>query len=553
MVLHIFIGLLLMSGVSLLVTQGRRKRIWSVMILCGLAIMSYFFVINLDANTQGSFIYQWLPYDIIKADFSISASQNIHHMLKPLILILAGLVYLNTISKGEQHSLHSNTLLILNFTALILLLSSHDFLQLMFAGCMFSIIGFYMPDQILPKKSIFIFNFLAEIAIFMALAIVYGSTDSISLADLPKFADKGHHKDMVSTLLLFAIGCKTGLLFVNGHYFGLNQVSFNRIVATMLMSMSMSALAILIKVMPLLHATPLASKVLPVWIYLSLLVFIIISVFNNDIKSKIIALSLSGMSFALHFVYNDVTMLYKLTPYIVCILLLVSVSFIIIYNSASKETDISCLGGFWRLTKINLFICFVLFFTSIAIFCRIPLNLYEKLFVGLFIISVSSVYRRVFFSKPCNNETIISNVANANLFYIIPSVCICGWFLWQTEFWRYQDFYIFSAVAFLSLVFIPSSMIDKIAKQKIWYSNFLNRFYEAIFIRPLKLCGRILWLAFDVVVIERSIIASISQLSKTVIIGMHKIQENSKYSYLYGILFGIIIMSIYFFAEVFNK
>ena len=246
MILQIFIGLLAMSGISLLVTQGRRKRIWSILLLCCLATLSYFFVINLNINTQESFIYQWLPYNIIKADFSISASQNIQHMLKPLILILFGLVYLNTIFRGEQYSLHFNTLLILNFMALILLLSSYDFLQLMFASCMFSIIGFYMPDQTTPKKDIFIFNFLAETSIFMALAIVYGCINSVSLADLPQFADKGHHKDLVVSLVLFAIGCKAGLLFVNGHYFNLIGISSNRIVAIMLMSMPISAFVILI-------------------------------------------------------------------------------------------------------------------------------------------------------------------------------------------------------------------------------------------------------------------------------------------------------------------
>ena len=191
MILQIFIGLLAMSGVSLLVTQGRRKRIWSILLLCCLAVLSYFFVINLNVHTQESFIYQWLPYNMIKADFSISASQNIQHMLKPLILMLFGLVYLNTIFKGEQYSFHFNTLLILNFMALILLLSSYDFLQLMFASCMFSVIGFYMPDQPSPKRDIFIFNFLAETSIFMALAIVYGCINSVSLADLPQFVNKG--------------------------------------------------------------------------------------------------------------------------------------------------------------------------------------------------------------------------------------------------------------------------------------------------------------------------------------------------------------------------
>jgi NADH:ubiquinone oxidoreductase subunit 5 (subunit L)/multisubunit Na+/H+ antiporter MnhA subunit len=102
------------------------------------------------------------------------------------------------------------------------------------------------------------------------------------------------------------------------------------------------------------------------------------------------------------------------------------------------------------------------------------------------------------------------------------------------------------------LAILPSLKIDALGRSGIWQNNFLSRFYEAVFIRPLKLFGRILWLAFDVMVVERSIIASISHLSKTTVSGMHKIQENSKYSYILGVVIGILIMVVYFFKDIYK-
>ena len=125
-------------------------------------------------------------------------------------------------------------------------------------------------------------------------------------------------------------------------------------------------------------------------------------------------------------------------------------------------------------------------------------------------------------------------------------------FLWQTKFWEYKDFYWLLSASVLSLIFIPSQKIDIIGSFNIWQSNFLSRFYEIILIKPLKLFGRILWLAFDVVVIERSIIASISHLSKNIILWMHKIQENSKYSWFLSILAGILIVVVYFFKDIYK-
>ena len=83
MILQIFIGLLAMTTISLFVTQGRRKRIWSVLLLCGLAVISYFFVTNLNTDSQTAFIYQWLPYDMIRADFyGKDAMQSVYYAQK---------------------------------------------------------------------------------------------------------------------------------------------------------------------------------------------------------------------------------------------------------------------------------------------------------------------------------------------------------------------------------------------------------------------------------------------------------------------------------------
>ena len=552
MILQVFICLLLMSLYPLLITQGRRRKIWSAILLIGLSAASYFFVINLNTQPQDSFIYQWLPYELLKADFRISASQNVQNMLKPLIIMLLGLVYLNTIYKGEQHSLHFNTLLILNFVALILMLSSHDFFQLMFAGCMFSVIGFYMPDISAPRKTLFIFYFFAETSIFIALSVVYGSIHSISLADMDMFLSKGQHKDIVSGLLLFAIACKSGLFLFSSQYFNLKQISSNRIICIMLTSVPISAMVLLIKIKPLLTATSLAPSILPWWIYVSVFSYLLIYLFNNNIKSKIISIMMAGIAASLHFIYVNSAFLYDLVPYILCVAFLISMTLVIIFNSTPKESDITYIRGYWRITKLNFVICLLLGVTSIAILARFPLNIYETVYVSCFLAVTFAVFRRVFFAGHGNAITLLSNTHNANLLYILPLVVISIWFLWQTNFWKYEQFYILQTVCFIMLFLPITKWIDVISKLKIWDVAFFDTFYENIFVHPLKLFGRILWLSFDVVVVERSIIASISQLSKNFVGELHKIQENRKYGYILSVASGFLIIIIYFFRNIYK-
>ena len=159
MVLHLFIALLTIATTSMLVIQGRRRRIWSFCMLAILACVCYFFASNINTSNHIDFVYKWLTYDNLYANFSIISSLKISQMYIWLLIILLNLILFNTTYHDEYHSLHFNTLLLLNFTNLILLVSSSDFLQLMFASSMFSIIAFYMPDIISAKKKIFIFLF----------------------------------------------------------------------------------------------------------------------------------------------------------------------------------------------------------------------------------------------------------------------------------------------------------------------------------------------------------------------------------------------------------
>ena len=236
MIIQLFISVIALAAASLMVTQSRRRKIWSVLLLVGLGTVVYFFMINLNHDSAQNFIYQWLPYNLIRADLSISASVRGQKILSYLAILLLFFVYLNTIYKQEKHSLHANTLLLLNFVGLILLISSHDFLQLMFADCLIFLISFYFVDCPYAKKSLFVFNFLAEMIIFTALALVYGETNSINLLQLKQYTQAENYKNLVSIMLLAAIGCKCGLFLLNGHYYSLKNMMTNRLGALIILS-----------------------------------------------------------------------------------------------------------------------------------------------------------------------------------------------------------------------------------------------------------------------------------------------------------------------------
>lgn len=436
MVLHLFIALLTIATTSMLVIQGRRRRIWSFCMLAILACVCYFFASNINTSNHIDFVYKWLTYDNLYANFSIISSLKISQMYIWLLIILLNLILFNTTYHDEYHSLHFNTLLLLNFTNLILLLSSNDFLQLMFASSMFSIIAFYMPDMISAKKKIFIFNFLSEMALFMALAIVYSTTNSIDLNNITPFIKNGNHKDLVICLLLFCIASKCGLFLFNGQYYAMKNVSYNRLLSMLLLSVPLSGFILVSKLRPLLDASPISSLIITYWCFISVAIGLGGILLSKSIKSKNISLAMASNAFLLLMIYSDTNNLYSLLPKVTIFVLLISFVFILIAKFSKDENNI------FFLTKLN--------------------------------------------------------------------------------------------------------------KINILRDDLLSNFYETFFINPLKFLGRILWLVFDIVVIERSIIASISHGSRLIVNSVHKIQETGKWSCLISIVLGFVIMLTYLGSYVYE-
>lgn len=545
MVLQLFIGLLLIAFGSLLVTQGRRRRIWSVLILGGLCCVSYFLLDSLSHLADGGFIYQWLPYKTLKADFNISSSQRMQQMFLPLVYFSTALVYLNTIYAAEEHSLHFNTLVLFNFIALILQASSRDFIQLMFAGSMLSVISFYMPDLSVSKKKMFVFNFLAEMAVFMAFAVVYGKTHSVSFGSLPDFVRNGWHKDLVAGLLLFAIGCKCGLFLLNGQYFSLKHCLFNRTVAIMGLSVPLSGLILAAKIQPLLAASQTACLIIPWWAEISAGTAILAVLVNNNIKSKAVALSLAVYAALLYWIYTDTKVLYDWAPDILMLNFMVLSVFVLAFNAASDETSVRRMGGFWRLAKLNFVLSILV--TAAYISCVSKWFSAESQFVAalIYLGTVVIIMRMIYWGKSRASDMVASFARSGSLLYAVPLGIISAWLVWQNKSLVSVTFgKVMLAAAGLFCLF-PVRWLMRLGGLGLWQRDVLSFIYKTFFIMPLKLFGRILWLAFDVVVIERNVIGSVSGITSLLVKKMHRLQEISLFNFMLGILLGILCMALY--------
>ena len=546
MILQLFIGLMALAFISLLVTQGRRRKIWSVLLLVGLMVVAYFFMESLNREPANSFIYQWLPYDVLKADFNISSSVRTQNLIFPLVLLLGALVYINTFFKEEKHALHINTLMLLNFVSLILLISSHDFLQLMFADCLLALMSFYLADFPNAKKNLFVFNFLSEMMIFVALAIVYGSTGSISLSKISEFVSKGEHQNLTAVILAAALGVKCGLFLLNGHYLTLKNVSLNRLSCLLTQSVPFSGLILMAKLRELMIGAPLISDVISYWCGISVATILLAALMAKDIRSKAILMSLALYAVAMDHIYQSAELLYLQSYFFLLIILLICLTMIIVIEGASGETDATRMGGFWRLTKLN-FALSLLMASSIALLStKVAFSLNDMVLLG----AVSAVYaanlRLVYFGKTQADEKVAAFAKSVTALYWLPILGALCWLMGTYRAWNNSQFYQLFGIMLAVLVFMPNNIMIKSGQLFSWQSESLLSFYEKIFITPLKTLGKILWLAFDIVMIERNIIGSISTLTGVFVDGLHRLQSGSFKGFFLCMSIGFVALLIYF-------
>lgn len=536
MVAHLFIGLIVIALASLLITQGKRRRIWSILLLVALSIITYLFLNTLNNESSSGFIYQWLPYHQLRADFNISASLRMKELLQPLIYLLVIIILTNIINLKENYSLQISTLNLLSFTLLILLASSHDFFQLMFASSALSIICFYIPTSPDARKRFFIYNFLAEFTAFTALAVTYGRIDNISLNALSDFTRKGAHKDFVCILLMFSLACKMGFFLLNSHYKSLFSESINRVTGLCLLSQPLAGLIILSKLHPILTVTPWTKGFITVLCLLTATQGLLLLCFRNSFNLKIIGFYQAVFACSFYFIYRQPELLYSLAPKILLLLLLCTFS---IYIATSRTQAQSSYLLSHRFNFISLIVgclplplILIIWPNNYSLFCLIFTILYGILLK----ISCSPAIQ-----KQITAETLSPSWNN---FYNLSIIVICILF---TAF-NYQhityNHYIIWAFVFIVLL-TPINLLSRIGQKPIWQNDYLEKIYKILLLLPLRFFGRMLWLTFDFIFIERGIIASVVNGGKNILERLHMTQTNYFTHWIMYFIIGAAALIIY--------
>ena len=92
---------------------------------------------------------------------------------------------------------------------------------------------------------------------------------------------------------------------------------------------------------------------------------------------------------------------------------------------------------------------------------------------------------------------------------------------------------------------VPVTLLTKMGQLPLWNKEITENIYNHLIVLPLKWFGRILWLAFDFVFIERGIIATSASGEEIMTEHLRLIQSPSFKSWLFWLFIGIAGLVVY--------
>lgn len=548
MILKLFSGLLLLSLLSVVIIQGQHRRVWSIILLLAGSWLMYDLFAAFSNRETSRFIYQWLSYQGLQASLNLSSFPQMEKLLLPFMGTSLFLIYMNSIYRPETHRLGINSVILLNLAAFILLASASDFIQLLVGSCFFTVLGYYLVTDMKAKTLFIFYNFLADMSLFTALAVVYSYSGSISLDNFADYQKSGWHHDLVAVLILFSLLVKAGLFPFQNQMQALAEINFNRLITLSFSSAPIAALLLFRHLNPLLSPSHLSGQLFLTALIISLLWGTWGALINDNLKSKCLYLNQMFYSFILATLYlnpttslTDVTLLFP-------IVLALNFLLLMIYISSSHENYVSRMGGFFKNTKLT----FILSLGGVVLFCSMLNNLNPSpavrplywLYLSCSLLALSHLFYMVYFGKSRADDRVSALLRNAEILYWAPLLILEAAAFWimrqniKPELW------------WLSGAFLVLSVSDPLRFLNRWSDNEtlqdsdpIGCLFRVFILTPLRLLGRILWIAVDFVLIERSIIGGISQTTRFMVNGLQRIQSALWLNYLMMMLLGLSIIA----------
>ena len=497
MMIKVFLSLLCSGLISVPYHNIRFQKLLSLVGALLLGALLFLLYQGWQNGSVDNYSYAWLTsqYYPVNIDF-VSDATTYQGFIILLLVALLNMFFMIGDS-FERQKVYSFAITCFSLATFLLLICGQNTIQVLVSVCFLDIIGFCLINTISARKRYIFYTLFADMALFMACAILWGScrTNLISKLALCRYDEK----DIAMWLISCAAIVKTGLFPFQAYLSPISVLSLSRRNLLGFLSTPVAGFLILYKMMPALVSY---THLFTTFYYLALVSIFwggISAICLKKLESKKLALNLVfyGMAYALLFYQNG-----KI-PENLGYLFLIHFCFTSCLNKTQHFLGLSFINSIVLVSAAILitetFDCPVLIFSYLAILI---------LTVGSIVYSLSS------YEQEDNNlfQLLLSIVCGIFIIYKVASVPLVAYY-WLTA---YIILIILRPYRFLSSIYNSEAIQQADGFSAILYFLFAG---------PILFLGRILWLTVDFLIIERTFLSSLSKFKnvlESLFIWLHK-------------------------------
>ena len=457
-----------------------------------------------------SFLWSRSPGNDIKIDI-ISNPYN-YGIIFPFFAVTLLAIIQNLIFRYEERRTLYAAGLIFNLVALIMMITSNNFVQLLFALFVADILVLVMIRDVEAYRRFILMNMAADFIIFTILAVINSRVASLDIREILQYKQTGRHLDFIALFGLTAVFIKMGLYLFHIGICGLKNIRLHRLLNVLFLSAPVCGTVLLLKFHVLWTGSAYFVPYLQAMCLLSFAGGFFISLIRDSFKEKIIGLMM--MFWALlatllrfnGFVWNQNFSLLVLQMF----MLMWAVYLIYYYTGRRKKISVLKNIGFVNATALNC--AYVLLLLSVAAVTNTLSALYNKgnrdyiwAFAILFILSLTAVVKTVYFTPKTKPQSTTSKLSAHYPCWVVSGIAMAFFLnrikIFEPELWGFS-------VAFVILsLCTPLWHVNLFfAKQKYQQIDWIGKVYKYALIKPLRLSGRVLWLLIDHLFMEKIII-----------------------------------------------
>lgn len=524
---------------------------WGVFIFVGAIFFNY--TKQSLQNIRESFSFVWDNTKIGDIIISFTSYPAVNYVIIPLFFLSLYAILNNNIFRYEERRSAFNSLIIMNFVSLSLLVCAENYIQLITAVFVSDILGYMVLKDVDASRRYVIYNFFADMCLFMIFALISGRLQSLDMHQLLNYNEIGRHKDFVSTITAVAIFIKMGCALFQSYLLDMSCVRFQRMSVVLLLFSPLSGIILLTKLHNILTMSDIFIYLYQFVTWSSFGVGCAFFIIKDNIQKKMVYLNMALIGYLIYVLQKEEYTWGLHISYIYLFMYFINFLFFKIYLYQNREINVSKMLNTKEINTIELRSVLIQIVLLANVFFTVALNIaisykdYVLLVSSCVILLVIAIVLNHIYKSPHNHKLdYLETNPLRNISFVINFAMLL-FVIYYTRSYGYIN--LGFIIIFMSLIALPQiSSIRKIYEKK-WLQNeyISNSISYYIIQKPLTYLSKRLWVIIDFIISERIITAAITSANRVSISLFFKINPKTKIAYIGFILLGIGIFLISFY------